>query len=73
MESSSPCVQEGSCAEHPCEPVNEAAGRLLAQGAHSARFLNCHWKAGKVLIRAFAVFGENSLLSMKRASPSLEK
>lgn len=73
MESGSPCVWEGCSAQHPCEPINEAAGRPLAQGAHSARFLNCDRKAGKVLIRTLAVLGENSLLSVKRASPSPEK
>ena len=46
-------------------------GGPVARWRHSAGFLNCHQKADKFLIRAFAVFGEMAVVC-ERWSADLE-
>lgn len=60
------------CVGYSCECVNEVAGRPTAQWPHSAGFLNCRRKAGKFLIRAFAVFGEITVVCERCSAESGE-
>lgn len=60
------------CVDSSCECINEVAGRPVAQWLHSAGFLNCHRKAGKFLIRAFAVFGEITVVCERCSAESGE-